>query len=126
MVARRTREQLLAQGEIVAPPVERACTDQSFELPTGIYVAMAVLFTAFPTILVLSFGGGHMPVVLGVILAFIAAFFAVPALFPRVARDSKGKALSWFEFSNQGIMTATGRSSAAEAATLVLLLPALI
>jgi hypothetical protein len=127
MVARQTRQQLLAQGEIVEAPVERACTDQSFELPTGIYVSMVVMFTGFVALLGSAFRGGHMAVAVGVIFAFIAAFFAIPALFPRIAKGSNpSKALSWYEFSDRGIVTATGHSTAAEATTLVLLLPALI
>ena len=124
MVGRQTREQLLAQGEIVEAPVERACTDQSFALPTGIYIAMATMFTGFVTVLGSAFRGGHMGVVVGVIFAFIAAFFAVPAMFPGMAAGPK--ALSWFEFSHRGISTATGHSSAREATVLVLLLPFLI
>ncbi|MGE5564155.1 MAG: hypothetical protein ACM3ZV_12755 [Bacillota bacterium] len=127
MVGRRTREQLLEAGEIVAPPVERACTDQSFELPAGLYAAMAAMFTGFVAVLGLAFRGGHMGVAVGVIFAFIAAFFAVPAAFPGMAAStSRSRSLDWFEFSRRGIHTATGHSSAGEATVLVLLLPFLI
>jgi len=127
MTGRQTLEQLLVHEEIVAPPGERACTDQSFELPTGIYLAMASMFAGFVTVLALAFRGGHLAVVYGVIFAFIAAFFAVPAIFPTIARsERRTKALSWFDFGYSGIATATGRMSAGEAATLVLLLPFLI
>lgn len=68
-----------------------------------------------------------MAVVYGVIFAFIAAFFAVPALFPGQApEESRSRALSLFDFGHRGIATATGRASAREATILVLLLPALI
>lgn len=127
MVGRQTREQLLASGEIVSAPVERACTDQSFELPSGIYIAMASMFTGFVAVLGLAFRGGHMAVVVGVIFAFIAAFFAIPALFPSVGAPSgRSHAMSWDKFSARGIATATGHSSAREATILVLLLPFLI
>ena len=59
------------------------------------------------------------------IFAFIGAFFAVPALFPAMAPQSP-KALSWFQFGDQGIATATGHASAREATILVLILPFLI
>jgi len=127
MTGRQTHQQLLAEGEIVRPPVERACSDQSFEFPTGIYIAMATMFTGFVAVLGLAFRGGHMAVVVGVIFAFIAAFFAVPATLATVAAgQTTTKALSWVEFADRGIMTATGRTSAREATTLVLLLPFLI
>jgi hypothetical protein len=127
MVGRQTREQLLAQGEIVSAPALRACTDQTFELPAVIYVAMASMFTGFVAVLGFTFRGGHMAVVVGVIFAFIAAFFAVPAMFPGVASATVSrKALSWTEFSGRGVVTATGHASAREATVLVLLLPFLI
>lgn len=57
----------------------------------------------------------------------IAAFFAVPALFPgQVPEESRTKALSLFDFGERGIATATGRATAREATILVLLLPFLI
>ena len=87
MTGRQTHEQLLAQGEIVSAPADRACRDQSFELPTAIYIAMATMFTGFVAVLGLAFRGGHMAVVVGVIFAFIAAFFAVPAMFPRCCSE---------------------------------------
>jgi hypothetical protein len=123
MVGRQSKQELLAQGEIVAAPAERACTDQTFELPAGLYAAMAVLFTGFVGVLAMILHGGHLAVAFGVIFAFIAAYFSVPWIFPRVAGK---KALSWDEFSDRGIMTATGHSTAHDAAILVLLLPSLI
>lgn len=125
MTTRVKSEVLVARDEVVAPPVQRSCDDQSFELPSGLYIAMASLFAGFVGVLGLSFRGGHMAVVYGVIFAFIAAFFAIPAIFPAMAPDRK-KALSWSTFRIRGIDTATGRTSAGEATALVLLLPFLI
>jgi hypothetical protein len=127
MTRRQAHQQLLAQGEVATAPADRACRDQSFELPTGIYIAMATMFTGFVAVLGFAFRGGHMAVVVGVILAFIGAFFAVPAMFPGVAgTETSTTALSWSEFADRGIVTANGHSSAREATTLVLLLPFLI
>jgi hypothetical protein len=127
MSRRQTREQLLVREEIVAAPAKRACEDQSFELPSPIYIAMVTMFAGFIGVLSLAFRGGHMAVIYGVIFAFIAAFFAVPALFPRQGpEDNRTKALTLVDFGHRGIVTATGRASAREATILVLLLPALI
>ena len=127
MTGRQTREQLLVHNEIVAAPVKRACDDQTFEVPTAIYMAMGTMFAGFIAALGLVFRGGHMPVVYGVIFAFIAAFFAVPALFPRQApKEGRNTALSLFDFGHRGIATATGRTSARDAAILILLRPFLI
>ena len=132
MIARQSKQELLAQGEVVAAPVvtaipaQRACTDQNFELPTGLYVAMAVMFTGFVAVLALVLHGGHLAVAFGAIFAFIGIYFGVPFLFPKMSGSSGAKALSWDEFTDRGIATATGHSTAREAAVLVLLLPSLI
>lgn len=125
MTTRQTSQALLARHEVVEAPSPRACDDQSFELPTGIYVAMAVMFAGFVVVLSTAFSG-KMAVSYGVIFAFLAVFFAVPSLFPRMAPDSRTAALKWHEFKDQGIDTATGRTSAASATVLVLALPFLI
>jgi hypothetical protein len=125
MTSRVQTEVLIARDELVAAPGARACEDQSFELPSGLYVAMATLFAGFIGVLSLAFRGGHMAVAYGVIFAFIAAFFAVPAAFPAMA-SSRKTALSWSMFRMRGIETATGRTSASAATALVLLLPFLI
>jgi len=125
MTTRVKPEVLVARDEIVAPPAQRACDDQRFELPSGLYVAMAALFAGFVGVLSLAFRGGHMAVVYGVIFAFIAAFFAIAAMFPAMAPSGK-RPLSWTMFRMRGIETATGRTSAGEATALVLLLPFLI
>jgi hypothetical protein len=126
MTTRLTSETLVARDEIVAAPAARACNDQSFELPTGLYVAMGLLFAGFVTVLGTAFSTG-MSVSYGVIFALLAAFFAVPAIFPRLApRESRSKALKWAEFREMGIAIATGRTSARDTMILVLLLPFLI
>lgn len=127
MTNRETKQDLLARGEIVEPPAQRSCQDQCFELPSGIYIAMAVMFAGFVAVLSAAFRGGHMAVAYGVIFAFITAFFAVPALFPAMApEEGRSKALRWFDFGYSGLATATGRATAREATILVLVLPFLI
>jgi hypothetical protein len=119
MTTRQVPEALVARDEIVAPPA-RACDDQSFELPGALYAAMASMFAGFVAVLGFAFRGGHMAVAYGVIFAFLTAFFAIPAVF------QQKKALRWRTFRYRGIVTATGRTSAAEATVLVLLLPFLV
>ena len=122
----RRQAQRLADGEIVSPPAY-SCDDQSFELPTAIYIAMASMFAGFIAVLSLAFRGGYMALAYGVIFALIAAIFTVPGVFPVMAARRGGKkALSLFDFGHRGIATATGRASAREATILVLLLPFLI
>lgn len=127
MTARFNPDILVAREEIVAPPPARACDDRSFELPSGIFIAMAILFLGFVSVLSLAFMGRTMVVPYGVFVAFIAAFFAVPAIFTRTGpEEMRSRALDWHDFRSKGIATATGRTSASEATVLVLLLPFLI
>ena len=84
-------------------------------------------FLGFVTILTLAFSG-HMAVSFGVIIAFILAFFAVPAIFAHAGTNEQrgSRALDWYEFLDKGVLTATGRCRGSEAAILVLMLPFLI
>lgn len=116
---------LAVSGQIVEEPGQRACEDQTFGLPTGIYVTMAVLFFGSIAVLGLAFTG-RMAVSIGAIVAFLLMFFAVPTLFPRMARHGRASAAKWEEFIDHGIDTATGPTSAGSATVLVLLLPALV
>ena len=125
MTTRVRPEILVARDEIVAAPSQRACDDQNFELPSRLYVAMIAFFAGFVGVLSLAFRGGHMAVVYGVIFAFIAAYFAVPAIFPAMPLSAK-KPMSWSTFRVWGIQTPTGRATPVEATVLVLLLPFLI
>ncbi len=127
MSRRLTHAQLAARHEIVAPPTPRACTDHGFELPTGLYIAMAAMFLGFVGVLSLAFANPEMAVPFGVFVAFIAAFFAVPAIFVRTTpAGERTRALGWSRFMEEGIATATGHSSGREAIVLALLLPFLI
>lgn len=102
MTTRQQPDVLIARDELVASPAERACNDQTFELPGGIYAAMALLFAGFVAVLGTAFRGGHMAVVYGVIFAFLAAFFAIPVIFSRPPGEGHTKALSWTMFQYKG------------------------
>lgn len=126
MTSRVNLKVLDARNEVVAPPAVRACNDQSFELPAGMFVAMALMFAGFVGVLAFSFRA-NMGVSYGVIFAFLTAYFAVPAIFPRMARGHRAtKSLDWSSFRENGVQTATGHSTSLEATTLILLLPFLI
>jgi hypothetical protein len=116
--------QLQSQAQIVAAPIQRACEDHSFELPNGLYAAMAALFFGFLAVLAVGLSDPGLVVPMGINFAFLTAFFAVPAIFVRSAGDTSAK--SWAHFMDRGIETATGHSSGKEAAVLVLVLPVFI
>ncbi|HET8749156.1 MAG TPA: hypothetical protein VFM42_00300 [Sphingomicrobium sp.] len=124
MSNRQTSETLAAREEIADSPTARACTDQNFELPSGIFIAMAFLFAGTVAVLSLALPG-HMGVSFAVIFAFLAAFFVIPAIFVASAPGTSG-AVRWSEFMRKGIKTGSGHSSGGSAALLVLMLPFLI
>lgn len=126
MSRRVNQQQLVAAREIVAAPPARACTDRSFILPPVLHVATAALFLGFVTVLCVAFATPGLLVPFGVIAFTIGAYFTVPGLWARMKPESRTKALGWDEFREKGIDTMTGRTSAGEATTLVLLLPTLV
>ena len=127
MTGRQTQQQLLAQGEIVARAVRSVpAAIRASNFPAGIYIAMATMFTGFVAVLGLAFRGGHMAVVVRRHIRFHRCLLCGAGNVSAVAAREKHRALSWSEFGDRGIMTATGHSSAREATILVLLLPFLI
>lgn len=127
MTARYNHHLLVAREEIVEAPARRACDDRSFEMPTGIYAAMALMFAGFVSVLSFGFMGPTMVIPFAICIVLISAFFGIPAIFVRTGPDElRSSALDWHRFREDGIATATGRTPAGEAATLALLLPFLI
>ncbi|MEO8175871.1 MAG: hypothetical protein ABI626_04340 [Sphingomicrobium sp.] len=127
MSIRLKHDILAARNEISAPPVPRACEDRTFGLPPVLHFASAALYLGFVSVLWLAFASPGLAVPYAIFVIFIAAFFAVPGLWARMnPKESRTQALSWSQFVENGIDTLNGRTSAGEAATLVLLLPVLI
>jgi hypothetical protein len=119
------QKQLLSRNEIVANPAQRACEDQSFELPTAVFGAMAALFFGFLIVLAIGLAHPQLAVPMGINFAFLTAFFAVPAVFVK-ASGGKTRSLGWSEFMSKGVETASGHSSGSETVVLTLILPFLI
>ena len=117
--------QLKAEARVVAAPNERSCQDHSFELPTGLYVAMAGLFFGFLAVLAVGLSSTGLIVPMAINFVFLTAFFAIPAIFVRSANTAR-RAKSWTRFMDRGIETANGHSSGKEAAVLMLVLPVFI
>ena len=117
--------QLQAEALVVPAPNQRSCQDHSFELPTGLYVAMGALFFGFLGVLAVGLPTPGLIVPMAINFVFLAAFFAVPAIFVRSA-NTDGRAKNWTRFMDRGIETANGHSSGKEAAVLMLVLPVFI
>lgn len=116
---------LQSEARLVVAPNRRACEDHSFELPTGLYVAMAALLFGFLAVLAAGLSSPGLVVPMAINFVFLTAFFAVPAIFVRTSREGNIPS-SWARFMDRGIETATGHSSGKEAAVLMLMLPAFI
>jgi hypothetical protein len=117
--------QLKAEARVVAAPNQRSCQDHNFELPTGLYIAMAALFFGFLGILAIGLSTPGLILPMAINFVFLAAFFGIPAIFVRSA-NTEGQAKSWTRFMDRGIETANGHSSGKEAAVLMLVLPVFI
>ncbi len=126
MVGRLEKVELLARGEVVAAPVAPAWQDYNFELPPALHLAMAGLFLGFVGVLCAAFASPGLAVPFGVFVAFITAFFAVPAVFVRSAPEGSARARQWAEFMDRGIAVEHGRCSGREATVLVMVLPVFI
>jgi hypothetical protein len=117
--------QLQTKARVVAAPNQRSCQDHSFELPTGLYVAMAALFVGFLAVLAVGLPTPGIAIPMAINFIFLAAFFGIPAIFVQSTNDDS-RAKSWTRFMDKGVETATGHSSGKEAAVLMLLLPVFI
>ena len=126
MTTRHSPTALAVSREIVLPPTPRSCEDHSFEIPSGLYLASAVLLFGFVGVTSIGFASAGLIVPIAIIVFFLAMFFAVPAVFVRTAPQESRRALSWSELMDSGIDTASGRTSGREAGVLVLILPLLI
>jgi hypothetical protein len=124
-MAERLARQFVAEKAIIhAQPAP--AVDRNFELPAGVYCAMASLFFAAAGVMAFGFAAPSMVVPTGIIAVFIAMFFAVPALWMRMKPEHPQRLTPWRRFRQHGIMTAYGHSTAAAATIQVLVLPALI
>ena len=121
--------QLIAEKAIIHETAAlRAPTtvDRNFELPLGLYAGTASLYLAFVGVMALGFGNPGLIMPMGIIVIFIAMFFAVPAMWMRMKPEHPQKLTAWAHFRQQGIMTAFGHTAAGAATVQVLILPLLI
>lgn len=121
-----TKEQMIEIADVVEAPRAPMQVDQTFELPKGLYVATVGLFLGFIALMAVGFANPEMIIPLVIFSFFIVAGFGVPAIWTHLAPDTGRKATTWGRFRQEGIMTATGRSTAGAATVQVLILPVLI
>ena len=128
-MAERLSRQLIAEQAIVheATALRLPHTvDRNFELPAGLFVAMAGLFLAAVGVMAFGFAAPAMIIPTAIIVVFIAMFFGTAAMWMKMKPEHAQRLTPWSRFRQQGIMTAYGRSTAWGATVQVLILPVLI
>lgn len=113
---------VVEQPQAVRHQVE---SDRNFGLPTALYGASVACYLGFLVIVGSAFANPVLAIPMAIIVVLIAAGFGVPAIWTRLKGNvSEPETLG--EFETRGIMTNTGRLSAGEATTQVLILPVLL
>ena len=129
MTDRFSKELLLARGEVVAAPQiddRPYCQNRNFGLPPALLLGAFGFFFAYLAVMWVGFAADGLVIPMVVNFVFVAAFAYVPAKWATMKPDHRDRALDLAEFRAAGIETAAGRTSAGEATTLVLLLPACV
>ena len=123
----------IAAGEarIVGAPAKAAAprhqvdVDRNFELPTVLFAITVGLYLAFLGVMLIAFANPMLAIPMVIFAGFIIAGFGVPAIWTRLA-GNRSKPMSFGKFSNDGIMTHTGRCAPRDAMIQMLILPVLI
>ncbi|QFT77271.1 hypothetical protein [Erythrobacter sp. THAF29] len=117
----------LEQGKarIVEAPSRKIEIDRSFGLPTALYGTTVGLYFAVIAILAAGFGNPGLTIPMAIFALFIVAAFGVPALFTRL-KGNDSKPLTMGKFSQEGIVTYTGRLAPRDATIQMLILPVLV
>lgn len=122
-----SRTQIARQAVVHDALPQHTAVDRSFELPRGFYLATVGLYLGFLAVMAagLSTPGLILPMV---IFAFsIVAGFALPLIWTRLAPvEGQRPPRSCASLAREGIVTATGRVAARDAAVQVLILPVLV
>ncbi|WP_296718341.1 hypothetical protein [Erythrobacter sp.] len=108
-----------------APVRHQVEADRNFGLPTALYGVTVACYLGFLVIVGSAFANPALAIPMAVIVLLIVAFFAVPAMWTRLAGNTT-KPQTLGEFEARGIMTNTGRLAPRDAAIQVLILPVLL
>jgi hypothetical protein len=115
-----------AEMPVVAHPRHQVDVDRNFELPTGLYAGTVALFLGYLAVMTMGFGNPGLALPMAIFVLFVVAGFGVPALWAGMKPEHRDRPLSWSRFMSEGVQTPHGRCNGGEAATLVLLMPAVI
>lgn len=99
--------------------------DRNFGLPTALYGVTVGCYLGFLVIVGSAFANPALAIPMAIIVLLIAAFFAVPAMWTRLAGNTT-QPQTLGEFEVRGVMTNTGRLAPLDATIQVLILPVLL
>lgn len=102
---------------------QQTVVDRTFELPTRLYALTVGAYLAFLGLMGFGLPSRGLIIPMAIFTIYIAMAFGVPTLWARMNPEHRSKAMSWRQFSQHGINTATGRISGRDATIQVLILP---
>lgn len=128
MTRKLDRTQIAQVANFVTPATATSVAHpaRTFELPPMLYALTAGAYLCFIALLATAFATNELFLPVAVMAILIVAGFGVPMLWTKMQPDNKDVALTWGQFRNRGIETHTGRMTAGDATTQVLVLPTLI
>lgn len=117
--------ELVQAATVSAAPVQTR-VDRNFGLPTGLYVGTVGGYFAFLALMGLLFMAGDLAIPMVTFVLYIVMAFGLCGVWATMKPENPSVPLSWGQFSNRGIHTASGLLTANEASIQVLMLPALV
>ena len=128
MSVHQPRAALAGKARVAAVPAQlrNSYGTRPFDLHPAVHFMVIGAWTAFVGILCAAFMGPDLILPAAIFLIGIAALFATPGLWARVAADDGRRKQSWSEFREDGVDCHTGHLTAGEAMAQILVLPALI
>ena len=121
-----TRELIAETADVRTELLHPVTVDRTFELPRELYVATVALYLGFLGVMAMGMASPGLVIPMVIFAFFIVAGFALPGIWTRMQPGNPVSPMPWEKFRRHGISTLTGRLSAGEAATQMLILPVLV
>ena len=117
--------ELAAVATVSSAPSQHK-VDRSFELPAGLYAITVGCYLGFLGLMSLLFMNGELVLPMAAFVVSIVGGFGLGYKWVAMNPGNSARTLTMGQFANRGIQTLSGRLTAAEAATQVLILPVLL
>ncbi|MFL9840679.1 hypothetical protein ABS767_06895 [Sphingomonas sp. ST-64] len=114
-----------AQAFAAARPLRRNRGEHVFDLHPSLHIGVFAGFFAYLGIMWAAFGEKGLAIPFVIFAVFLAAAFAVPAWWARVA-PGEGRAPSFAEFMEEGLPTETGPLAAGGVIVQVMIMPVML